>query len=95
MKTISKLASSSSAPQVKYVSGSGNTYDVITLLDMFTNNGDNTPINPLVALKPYPKDYTSPKFMKFNEKTSDARDHVDKIVETLRVAELDDNLMLK
>ncbi|KAH1083327.1 hypothetical protein J1N35_023088, partial [Gossypium stocksii] len=35
------------APQVQYVSGSGNTYGGTTLLDMCTNNGDNTPINPL------------------------------------------------
>ncbi|MBA0590934.1 hypothetical protein Gorai_019623 [Gossypium raimondii] len=112
MKTISKLASSSSAPQVKYVSGSGNTYDATCqgyvtkekLLRLLVEKNKSLrfsefdlklPYLVRVAAKPYPKDYTSPKFMKFNEKTSDASDHVEKIVETVGVAELDDNLMLK
>ncbi|EOY00436.1 H0502G05.11 protein [Theobroma cacao] len=48
-----------------------------------------------VAAKPYPKDYTSPKFKQFNGKTGDAREHVMKFVETLGVAGLDDDLKLK
>ncbi|MBA0636642.1 hypothetical protein Godav_005177 [Gossypium davidsonii] len=108
MKTISKLASSSSAPQVKYVSGSGNTYDgyvtkekLLRLLVeknkslRFSEFDLKLPYLVRVVVKPYPKDYTSPKFMKFNEKTSDTCDHVEKIVETVGVAELDYNLMFK
>ncbi|XWS75751.1 hypothetical protein CRYUN_Cryun01aG0118900 [Craigia yunnanensis] len=48
-----------------------------------------------VATEPYPKDYTSPKFKQFNGKTSDAREHVMKFVETLSIARLDDDLKWK
>ena len=48
-----------------------------------------------VAAKPYPKDYTSPKFKQFNGKTGDAHEHVMKFEETLGVAGLDDDLKLK
>ncbi|MBA0561312.1 hypothetical protein Golob_018155 [Gossypium lobatum] len=112
METISKLAYSSSAPQVQYVSGSGNTYDATSqgyvtkgklqrlLVEKnkslrFFEFDLNLPYLVRVAAKPYPKDYTSPKFMKFIEKISDAHEHVEKFVETLGVTELDDNLMLK
>ncbi|MBA0742351.1 hypothetical protein Gogos_015419 [Gossypium gossypioides] len=111
MKTISKLASSSSTSQVKYVSGNGNTYDATCqgyvtkekLLRLLVEKNKSLrfsefdlklPYLVRVAANPYPKDYTSAKFMKFNEKTSDAREHVEKVVETLGVVELDDNLML-
>ncbi|MBA0672365.1 hypothetical protein Goklo_024162 [Gossypium klotzschianum] len=99
MKTISKLASSSSAPQVKY--GYVTKEKLLRLLVeknkslRFSEFDLKLPYLVRVVVKPYPKDYTSPKFMKFNEKTSDTCDHVEKIVETVGVAELDYNLMFK
>ena len=47
-----------------------------------------------IAVKPYPKDYTSPKFKQFNGK-GDAKEHVMKFTETLGVYALDEDLMLK
>ncbi|EOY13994.1 H0502G05.11 protein, putative [Theobroma cacao] len=44
--------------------------------------------------KLYPKDYTSLKFKQFNGKTSDAREHVKKFIETLGVIGLDYDLKL-
>ncbi|EOY32830.1 H0502G05.11 protein [Theobroma cacao] len=47
------------------------------------------------VIKPYLKDYTSPKFKQFNGKISDARENAMKFVEILKVAGLDDDLKLK
>ncbi|OMO98613.1 reverse transcriptase [Corchorus capsularis] len=53
------------------------------------------PYSKRVAMKPYPKDYVSPKFKQFDGKSGDAKEHVMKFVETLGVAGLDDDLKLK
>ncbi|MBA0687212.1 hypothetical protein Goari_014765 [Gossypium aridum] len=103
METISKLASSSSAPQVQYATSQGYvTKGKLQRLLVEKNKSLRffefdlkLPYLVRVVAKPYPKDYTSPKFMKFIEKISDAHEHVEKFVGTLGVTELDDNLMLK
>ncbi|MBA0742353.1 hypothetical protein Gogos_015421 [Gossypium gossypioides] len=102
METISKLAYSSSAPQVQYATSQGYvTKEKLQRLLVeknkslrFSEFDLKLPYLVRVVAKPYPKDYTSP-IMKFNEKASDAHEHVEKFMETLGVIELDDNLMLK
>ena len=53
------------------------------------------PYNKRVAIKPYPKDYVSPKFILFNGKNGSAKEHLLKFIETLGVYGLDDDLKLK
>ena len=53
------------------------------------------PYNQRIAIKPYPKDYVSPKFMLFNGKNGSAKEHLLKFIETLGVYGMDDNLKLK
>ena len=53
------------------------------------------PYNQRIAIKPYPKDYVSLKFMLFNGKNGSAKEHLLKFIEVLRVHGLDDDLKLK
>ncbi|EOY03862.1 H0502G05.11 protein [Theobroma cacao] len=53
------------------------------------------PYSASIIPKPYPKDYTSPKFKQFNSKIGDAREYVMKFVETFGATKLDDDLKLK
>ena len=53
------------------------------------------PYNQYVAIKPYPKDYVSLKFMLFNGKNGSAKEHLLKFIETLGVYRLDDDLKLR
>ena len=53
------------------------------------------PYNQRIAIKPYPKDYVSPKFMLFNGKNGSAKEHLLKFIETLGVYGLDDDLRVK
>ncbi|EOY08625.1 H0502G05.11 protein, putative [Theobroma cacao] len=66
-------------------------------IDPFLNTTNPSIVaNPImVAAKPYPKDYISSKFKQFNGKTGDTLEHVMKLVETLGVIGLDNNLTLK
>ncbi|EOX99437.1 H0502G05.11 protein [Theobroma cacao] len=48
-----------------------------------------------VVVNPYPKDYTSLKFKQVNGKTGNAWEHVMKLVKTLGVVGLEDDLKLK
>ena len=48
-----------------------------------------------VIKKLYPKEYISPKFIKFNGKQGRAEEYLHKFVKTLNVYELDDDLKFK
>ena len=53
------------------------------------------PYNQCIAIKPYPQDYVSLKFMLFNGKNGSAKEHLLKFIETLGVYGLDEDLKLK